>query len=313
MTYKISEKKILVTGATGQIGSFLIERLVKEDVKVFAVGRNKNELKEIQSFVKSQKIKFLECDITNEKSIKKNLKFLNEIDFFVHLSSGYRFDSLNSMTSNHHTIEQDLEGTIKILKEFKNLEGILFASSVSIYGKPEYLPIDEDCPINPNHFYGVGKFGAEKILQSFASKNNIPLTILRIAAVVGKRDRSNQIIPICVSKALKNETINVNEDSSRDYIHILDLIEFLIGAIKKNKNYILNIGSGKKISAEEIIKKIIKLSKSKSQITYLKKSTGYDIKCDISNAIKNLNYKPKYSIERGILDEICWYKNYQFS
>ena len=211
MTYKISKKKILVTGATGQIGSFLIERLVKENVEIFAVSRNKNKLREIQSFVKSQKIKFLECDITNEKSIKKNSKFLNDIDFFVHLSSGYRFDSSNSMTSNHHTIEHDLKGTIKILKEFKNLKGILFASSVSIYGKPEYLPVDEDCSVNPNHFYGVGKFGAEKILQSFALKNKIPLTILRIAAVVGERDRSNQIIPICVNKALKNETINVND------------------------------------------------------------------------------------------------------
>jgi len=309
MSYKISKKKILVTGATGQIGSFLIERLIKENVEVFAVGRNKKELREILPIVESQKIKFLECDITNEKNIKKNSKFLNGIDFFVHLSSGYRFDLVNSMTSDHHTIEQDLKGTIKILKEFKNLEGVLFASSVSIYGKPEYLPIDENCSVNPNHFYGVGKFGAEKILQSFTLKNKIPLTILRIAAVVGERDRSNQIIPICVNRSLKNETINVNEESSRDYIHVLDLIEFLIKAIKKNENNIFNIGSGIKISAEKIIKKIIKLSNSKSQITYSKKSIGYDIVCDISKAVKNLHYKPKYSIEKGILDEIYWYKN----
>ena len=309
MAYKISKKKILVTGATGQIGSFLIERLIKENVEVFAVGRNKKELREILPIVESQKIKFLECDITNEKNIKKNSKFLNGIDFFVHLSSGYRFDLVNSMTSDHHTIEQDLKGTIKILKELKNLEGILFASSVSIYGKPEYLPIDENCSVNPNHFYGVGKFGAEKILQSFTLKNKIPLTILRIAAVVGERDRSNQIIPICVNRSLKNETINVNEESSRDYIHVLDLIEFLIKAIKKNENNIFNIGSGIKISAEKIIKKIIKLSNSKSQITYSKKSIGYDIVCDISKAVKNLHYKPKYSIEKGILDEIYWYKN----
>jgi len=308
MSYKISKKKILVTGATGQIGSFLIERLIKENVEVFAVGRNKKELREILPIVESQKIKFLECDITNEKNIKKNSKFLNGIDFFVHLSSGYRFDLVNSMTSDHHTIEQDLKGTIKILKELKNLEGILFASSVSIYGKPEYLPIDENCSVNPNHFYGVGKFGAEKILQSFTLKNKIPLTILRIAAVVGERDRSNQIIPICVNRSLKNETINVNEESSRDYIHVLDLIEFLIKAIKKNENNIFNIGSGIKISAEKIIKKIIKLSNSKSQITYSKKSIGYDIVCDISKAVKNLHYKPKYSIEKGILDEIYWYK-----
>jgi UDP-glucose 4-epimerase len=312
MVYKISKKKILITGATGQIGSFLIERLVKENAEIFAVGRSKNELREIQPFVESQKIKFLECDITNEKSIKKNSKFLNDINFFVHLSSGYRFDLSNSMTSNHHTIEHDLKGTIKILKEFKNLEGIIFASSISIYGKPEYLPVDEDCSVNPNHFYGVGKFGAEKILQSFASKNKIPLTILRIAAVVGERNRSNQIIPICVNKALKNETINVNEKSSRDYIHIFDLIEFLIRAIKKNKNDILNIGSGEKTSADKIIKKIINLSNSKSKITYSKKTIGYDLIYNISRAVKNLHYKPKYCIEKGILDEINWYKNSQF-
>ena len=123
---------------------------------------------------------------------------------------------------------------------------------------------------------------------------------------------SNQIIPICVNKALKNETMNVNGKSSRDYIHIFDLVEFLIRAIKKNKNHIVNIGSGEKISAEEIIKKIIKLSNSKSKITYSKKTVGYDLICDISKAVKNFHYKPKYSIEKGILDEIKWYKNSQF-
>ena len=74
----------------------------------------------------------------------------------------------------------------------------------------------------------------------------------------------------------------------------------------------MNIGSGERTSAVKIIKKIIKLSNSKSKITHSKTSIGYEVVCDISKAVKNLHYKPKYSIEKGILDEINWYKNSQF-
>ena len=316
MSYKISKKKILVTGATGQIGSFLIERLIKENVEVFAVGRNKKELREILPIVESQKIKFLECDITNEKNIKKNSKFLNGIDFFVHLSSGYRFDLVNSMTSDHHTIEQDLKGTIKILKELKNLEGVLFASSVSIYGKPEYLPIDENCSVNPNHFYGVGKFGAEKILQSFTLKNKIPLTILRIAAVVGERDRSNQIIPICVNRSLKNETINVNEESSRDYIHVLDLAKAHLLALENINNLEsfseeYNVGTGQGYSVKEIIRMVKEIT-GKDFLVLESPRRGGDPPILVANSEKikkELSWYPKYSIKDIIKSAWEWHQN----
>ena len=174
MAYKISKKKILITGATGQIGSFLIERLVKENAEIFAVSRNKNKLREIQPFVKSQKIKFLECDITNEKSIKKNSKFLNDIDFFVHLSSGYRFDSSNSMTSDHHTIEHDLKGTIKILKELSNVYTIKLKNCIN-HSKSKKKSIDEKFSCNVNDDENLGRYELNLNHNAYLACNGEPI------------------------------------------------------------------------------------------------------------------------------------------
>ena len=308
MIFDVSKKNFLVSGATGQVGSFLVEKLVKEKANVIVLGRNKKNLKEIKRLVDDGKIEFIECDLTDEKRIKSIGPLLENVDFLAHLSSEYRFHSPNSFSSAFHTIELDLKGTIYLLRELKKLRGILFTSSVAVYGNPSYLPVDESCPINPNYFYGSGKFGTEKFLQLFSKNENIPLTILRIAAVYGPRDRSNQIIPLFIKKALLGETITLHGDASRDFIYISDLIELIMSAIKQNKNDLMNIGSGKKISIQYIAKKIIEITNSKSKISYSTKPTGYDVICDISRSIKNLEYSPKISIEKGLDEEIVWYK-----
>lgn len=308
MTFDVSKKFFLVTGATGQVGSFLVEKLVKEKANVIALGRNKKNLKELKHLVDDGKVKFIECDLTDEKRIKSIGPLLENVDFLAHLSSEYRFPLPNSLSSAFHTVELDLKGTTYLLRELKKLQGILFTSSIAVYGNPSHLPVDESCPINPNYFYGSGKFGTEKFLQLFSKNTNIPLTILRISTVYGPRDRSNQIIPLFIKKALLDETITLHGNASRDFIYISDLIELIMNAIKQNKNDLMNIGSGKKTSIQYIAKKIIEITGSKSKISYSTKPTGYDFVCDISRSVKNLEYSPKTSIEKGLDEEIVWYK-----
>ena len=308
MTFKISNKNFLITGGTGQIGSFLTEKLLENNANVTVLGHNIQNLKEIKNLVDTKKIKFIECDLTNEGRIKKIGPLLRDIDFFIHLSSELKLPEPDAISSAYHTIELDIKSTVLLLQQLKQLQGILFTSSVAVYGKPSYIPVDELCPIKPISFYGCGKFAAEKYLKLLSNDKDVPLTILRISTVYGQRDRSNQMIPVFMRKALRNESIDLYGSSSRDFIHISDVIKVIMSAIKLNQNNLFNIGTGKKFSNQFILKKIIEITKSESKITYLKKSAEYDFLCDNSKAIKDLDFNPIVSIEEGLVDEMSWYE-----
>ena len=255
MAFKITEKNFLITGGTGQVGSFLTEKLLENKANVTIIGRDRNNLKEIKDLVDAKKIKFIECDLTDENRIKTIGKLLQNTDFFVHLSSEFRYAESNSLSAAHHTVELDIKGTILLLQQLRQLQGILFTSSIAVYGEPSYIPTDELCPTRPISFYGCGKLSTEKYLKLYCDDKNIPLTILRLAGVYGQRNRSEQAIPIFVRKALRNESINFHGKSIRDYIHVSDVIEAVISAIKLNQTNLFNIGTGIKFSSDFILKK----------------------------------------------------------
>ena len=309
MTLTISNKNFLITGGTGQVGSFLIEELLENNANVTVIGRSMKNLKEIKNYVDSKKINFIECDLTDEHRIKEINDSLKNIDFLIHLSSQFRFSEPNALSSAYHTIELDIKSTIFLIQQLKRLKGILFTSSVAVYGKPLQTPVNELFQIKPITYYGCGKFAVEKYLKLHCNDNNIPLTILRISTIYGQRDRSEQMIPVFIKKALQNEPITLYGNSSRDFIHISDVIKTIMNAIKLNQNKLFNIGTGKGFSNNFIVKKIINISKSTSKITYLDKSDNYDFICDNSKSIKELNFTPIISIEKGLEDEISWYKN----
>ena len=309
MTFKIAEKNFLITGGTGQIGSFLTEKLLENKANVTVIGHNSNNLKEIKDLVDTKKIEFVECDLTNENRIKTIGPLLQNVDFLVHLSSELKFSEPKSISAAHHTVELDIKGIILLLQQLKQLHGILFSSSVAVYGKPSYIPTDELCPIRPISFYGCSKFATEKYLKLHSNNKDVPLTILRISNVYGQRDRSNQMIPIFTRKALHNEPIKLNENGSRDLIHISDVIEAIMSAIKLNQNNLLNIGTGKNFSNHFILKKIIEITKSQSKILRLEKSEDYNFVYDISKATAKLGFNSKVSIEKGLADEILWHKH----
>ena len=308
LTLKISGKKFLITGGTGQIGSFLTQKLLENKADVIVIGRNSGNLKEIKNLVCTKKIEFVQCDLTDENRIKEIGVLLQNVDFLVHLSSEFRFDKPNSLSSAHHTVELDIKGIILLLKQLKQLQGILYTSSVAVYGKPSYIPADELCPIRPISFYGSGKFAAEQYLRLYTQNKDIPLTILRVSGVYGQRNRSEQAIPVFIRKALDGDPINLYGNTFRDFIHVSDVIEAIISAIKLNQNNLFNIGTGIKFSSNFILKKIIEITKSQSEVLRSEKSGQYDFVCDVSKSTVELGIKPKTSIENGLIDEILWHK-----
>ncbi len=307
----IRNKKILVTGGTGQIGSFLVEELVKKGANVFVIGRDIKNLKEIDLLVKSKKITFLECDLINIKKIEKKLEILKKIDLLVHLSSELSNVSTNLIDNAHFSIDLNINGTINLLSYLIKLKGIVYASSTAVYGNMDKKYVDEESITNPISFYGCGKLGAEKYLNIFCIFNKIPLTILRYSSVYGPRNRTNQVIPVFIKKALQNKTISLYKkgETIRDFIYVSDIIDATMKGITNNKKGIFNIGSSKKYTMNKLAKKIIKLTDSKSKIIFKESSNEINFVSNSKKAKTKLKFVPKISLDQGLLKEIEWHKN----
>jgi len=162
MNYDLRGKQVLVTGGTGQIGSFLIEFLLKEKANVLVLGRDEKNVKDLDSLVKNKLFKFIKCDLIKQTDFDNIHKLISETQYLVHLASDLSPESDNLFLDAINSVNSNLLIMPHLLKRLQQLEGIFYSSSVAVYGIPDSLPLDEKSSTNPMTFYGCGKLGAEK-------------------------------------------------------------------------------------------------------------------------------------------------------
>ena len=292
--------KLLVTGASGNIGTVLKSKLQENDIPFIGVDiTNQN----------SSNNNFFQLDITNENELQEKKSVFDNIDTLIHLAS--KIDAGADVTNTGiESINVNIKGTLNLLEHLPNLKNILFTSTYMVYGIPQQNPVTENHIQEPHTVYGTSKIVTEKYLQIYAQEKGIDLTIFRYMGIYGLMSHyANQAIPIFIRKALRNEPINLYENSLRDYIHVSDVIEAIMSAIKLNQNGLFNIGTGIKSPSHLVVEKIIEITKSQSEILHSEKSGQYDFVCDISKSTTELGINPKVSIEKGLADEILWHKS----
>jgi len=313
MNYDLRGKQVLVTGGTGQIGSFLIEFLLKEKANVLVLGRDEKNVKDLDSLVKNKLFKFIKCDLIKQTDFDNIHKLISETQYLVHLASDLSPESDNLFLDAINSVNSNLLIMPHLLKRLQQLEGIFYSSSVAVYGIPDSLPLDEKSSTNPMTFYGCGKLGAEKYLQLHSTLKSIPLEILRFVSIYGPRNRSQQVIPTLIKKAITNESITLSGKGKnyRDFLHVFDAVSVILLAIKENQNNCYNIGSGTKCTILHLAETIIEATQSKSKISLLDTTPGFDSVTDISKAKENLNFNPQISLYEGLKTEVAWHKENQ--
>ena len=311
MSYNLYGKNFLITGGTGQIGSFLAEALLEEQAHVTLLDLDISGLKEMATYVESGKMEFVECDLTDQRSIESAVPSLSHIQYLVHFASLMAPVYHNVLKNSSYSVELNLKGVIRLLPHFQRLEGICYSSSMAVYGAPAYIPVDEQCPMNPLTHYGCGKFGAEKYLKVFSIVESVPLTILRYASVYGPKNRTKRSVPLFITKALANEPITLFGQGKgfRDFVYISDIIDATMAAIKRNESDDYNIGSGVACTMMELAKLIIKITNSRSKIILSNIPKGFGFLFDISKAKQMLGYTPKVSLEEGLSRAVYWHRN----
>ena len=246
---RIKNKKILVTGGAGFIGSHLVDELVKENkVRVidnFSIGSEKN----LEQAKKSRNLKIIKGDITDLPTVKKAI---SDIDIVFHLAALGVRESINDPFSVHQV---NALGTLNLLLEARknNIERFIYVSSSEVYGTANYVPMDENHPLNPETIYGASKLAGEMYAFSYFRTYRFPSVVIRPFNTYGLRSHFEgpygEVIPRFVIRALNNLPPIVFGDGkqTRDFTYVTDTVDGIVSASQNDKlvGEVVNIAYGK--------------------------------------------------------------------
>ena len=292
-------KKILITGATGFIGSHLIPEL-SQNHKI--VGISKNKIKSFKNFTSSS------LDIT-----KSNLRIKNDYSDIIHMAaySDVAYCNLNPVKC----YEFNVKSTQKMLEiARKNDSSFVFLSSSHVYGNPKKQPILENSSCNPSTHYASSKRMSEILCETYSKTYGLNIRIARIFSVYGPNSPKSNLIFNIVNQIINNPKIILgNISPKRDFIFISDVIDGLVKITnsKKKKFEIYNLGSGKSISIKNLVHDCSRISNTKLKIVLSKeksrKNEIMNVQANISKMKKELNWKPKISLNEGLEKTFNYY------
>jgi UDP-glucose 4-epimerase len=302
--------KILVTGGAGFIGSNVVDALVDLGNKVVVVDNLSSGLPDNLN----PKAKFYEMDIRDEKLGEV---FEREKPEIVDHHAA-QIDVRKSGEDPIADAEANILGSLNLITNCVHfgVKRIIYASTGgAIYGDPEYLPADENHPVNPISQYGVSKHAVEHYLHLYSIINGLDYVALRYSNVYGPRQNpygEAGVVAIFAIQMLtgKQPTIFGPGDKTRDYAHVSDIVEANILALHRGKNAIYNIGTGLETSDQEIFDTLASVLGYKGKPIYapVRKGEVYRIALNCTKANKELGWSPKLSLKEGIAVTAEYYR-----
>ncbi len=316
--------KFLVTGGAGFIGSNFLHYEVdtyKEDtfvcLDVLTYAGNYNNIKDLES---RSNYKFVKGDITDRDFIYDLFKKEN-FDVVINFAAESHVD--NSIKNPSIFLKTNIIGT-SVLMDACLKYGIKRYHQIStdeVYGD---LPLDrvdlkfhEDTPLHTSSPYSSSKASADLLVMAYHRTYGLPVTISRCSNNYGPYQFPEKLIPVVISKALKNEKVPVygTGENVRDWIHVIDHNIGVDKIVREGKvGEVYNLGGHSERTNLEVVKTILKqLGKSEDLITFVPDRLGHDLRYAIdSTKVENeLGWKLTYTFEDGIKETVNWYLNHQ--
>ena len=301
---------ILLTGGRGFIGSHIVDYLSSED-DLIIYDRSK---------VENSTVEFSAKHINAELSDRDQLEqvfSIHNISHVIHLISDTMF--WNSDQDTEFDIHKNIIDTIALLElcvRYKVTKIVYASSGGAIYGNARYLPIDEKHPTDPITSYGVCKLAIEKYLYMYWKQYGLNYAAIRIANPYGPRQSpiSNQgVIAVFGYRILNNMELTIWGDGNftRDYLHVQDVANLFVVALKSSDCGVFNAGSGVGRSVNEIIVALENILDKKAVISYenSRRCDVPDIVLDSSLALNTFGWSPQINFKEGLRDVVEWLMN----
>jgi len=309
-------KRVLVTGAGGFIGSHLVERLVSNGAKVRAFVHynsrgDPGRLQMVPADFLAQ-VEFLAGDLRDAQTVREAME---GVEVVFHL--GALISIPYSYRHPAEVAETNLMGTLNVLMACRDLkvERLIHTSSSEVYGTAQYTPIDEEHPLHGQSPYAASKIGADKLVESFHCTYDLPVVTVRPFNTYGPRQSARAVIPTIITQALVNSLLKLgNVDTKRDFTFIDDTVNGFLRAGEtpgiEGRTY--NLGTGEAIRVSDLVDKILqKLSKVVTTVVdpARLRPEGSEVMHLISDnqlARQDLKWQPVVSLDDGLNRTITW-------
>lgn len=309
----MDNKKVLITGAAGFLGSHLCDRFIKEGFNVIGMDNLlTGSLKNIEHLFPLKEFEFYFCDVT------KFVHIPGKLDYILHFASPA--SPIDYLKMPIQTLKVGSLGTHNLLGLAKDKGSrFLIASTSEIYGDPMVHPQTEEYwgnvnPIGPRGVYDEAKRFMEAITMAYHTFHNLDTRIARIFNTYGPRMRldDGRALPAFMGQALRDEDITVFGDGSqtRSFCFVDDEIEGIYKLLMSDYSLPVNIGNPEEITLNQLAEEVISLIKTKSKIIYmpLPQDDPKVRQPDITKAKEILGWEPKIKRSEGLKITLDYFK-----
>lgn len=312
----LQNKRILVTGADGFIGSHLTELLVREGYQVKALSQynsfnNWGWLEDVDCL---DQIEVLTGDVRDPHYCKH---ITRGVDMIFHLAALIAIPYSYIAPASYMDI--NIKGTLNICQAAldNGCQRVIHTSTSEVYGTAQYVPIDENHPLQPQSPYSATKIGADMMTLSFFNAFNLPVVVARPFNTYGPRQSARAVIPTIITQIAggKKEIKLGDVMPTRDFNYVGDTCRGFIDLAQSDKTIgeVVNIGSGVEISVGDTLNLIKQLMHS--DVTFItdyarirpENSEVFSLCCDNTKIHNLTGFTPQYSLEQGLERCVEWF------
>jgi len=313
---KLQGKKVLVTGAGGFIGSYLVEKLVNTGAHVKTLvrynSRNDWGLIELLPPEIKENIEIIAGDLRDPETVREAV---SEIAIVFHLAALIAIPY--SYQHPREYVETNIIGTLNVLNAAKDyeIEKIIHTSTSEVYGSAKYVPIDEEHPLQGQSPYSATKIGADALAESFYRSYNLPVATIRPFNIYGPKQSARAVIPTIISQVLTQNRLRLGSlHPTRDYTYVSDTIEGFIKVAESPNSIgeIINIGSNFEVSIGDIANKVLNILnkdimiETDEQRVRPEQSEVQRLWCNNNKAKNLIGWEPRVNFDVGLNQTIEW-------